>query len=61
MYVINSERTLISLKEAPVKFFFLFSIPIKAFFFFFLFVGLVGGGGGGAEGEPYVSLFMWGN
>ena len=41
MYVINSERTLISLKEAPVKFFFLFSIPIKAFFFYF-----VGGGGG---------------
>ena len=43
MYVINSERTLISLKEAPVKFFFLFSIPIKAFFFYF-----VGGWGGGA-------------
>lgn len=50
MYVINSERTLISLKEAPVKFFF-----FSPFFQFQLKLFLFGGG------EPYVSLFMWGN
>lgn len=40
MYVINSERTLISLKEAPVKFFF-----FSPFFQFQLKLFLFGGGG----------------